>query len=110
MEESGESENEADGEEDEDNQEEGEAEQSSQKKTTAKRKKKEADEAGSSSKTLKMKKRKLGPGDEGYDPYDFDQNEAEVEGGQGGFSFLVYFFRVSLFLQCFLCDFQICTI
>jgi len=67
--------------EDEDEQEVEEAEQSSQKKatTTTKRKKKDAEESGS--KTLKMKKRKLGPGEEGYDPFDFDQNEEEGEDG-----------------------------
>ena len=31
-----------------------------------------------------MKKRKLGPGDEGYDPYDFDQHDAEAgDDGEG---------------------------
>lgn len=33
------------------------------------------------SKRPSMKKTKLAPGDEGYDPYDFDQQEDEVAPG-----------------------------
>jgi len=56
-------------EEEEENEVEEEAEQSIKK---TKRKKKDVDEQD---KTKQMKKRKLAPGDEGYDPYDFDQQE-----------------------------------
>lgn len=38
-----------------------------------------------------MKKRKLGPGEEGYDPFDFDQNEDEGDDGSFFFFFLVPF-------------------
>jgi len=55
---------------------ENEAGQSSQQTSSQKRKKKSSTSTDDASKTLKMKKRKLGPEDEGYDPYDFDQNEA----------------------------------
>ena len=43
-----------------------------------------------------MKKTKLAPGDEGYDPYDFDQQEDEV--APGNFTFVPlrkYLFKVN---------------
>lgn len=51
-----------------------EVEQVSQDKRQRKRKQDE-------SKRPSMKKTKLAPGDEGYDPYDFDQQEDEVAPG-----------------------------
>ena len=48
---------------------------------------------------IRSKKMKLAPGDEGYDPFDFDQHEVEA---QGAFPFcvLIYFSRCVSFL-CF---------
>ena len=60
---------------DEEEQEEGQQKQASQMKT---KRKKRDDEKQS----LAMKKPKLTPGDEGYDPYDFDQQDDEQDSGK----------------------------
>lgn len=68
---------ESEGEEASDDEAEVETTQASQDKPKQRKRKKKDADADTDSEKLKMKKQKKQPGDEGYDPYDFDDEEGE---------------------------------